>query len=201
MSPIVIIAIILIWIYILSVFSRAKMHAWKFMWGSLGLFVIMMITVQPVLTMPLARCVAALAGVVGNITGTFIAYFKYGIIFISSGLTSVTLRIDFECSGIIEIMAFISLLAFFNVYNFSEKVMVGIGGFCYIMVCNALRIVMICLSVYFFGMVAYYIVHTFVGRIFFYVLSVYLYFYVFTKPQIIKMKVGNFAYGSNKNVS
>ena len=201
MSPIVIIAIILIWIYILSVFSRAKMHAWKFMWGSLGLFVIMMITVQPVLTMPLARCVAALAGVVGNITGTFIAYFKYGIIFISSGLTSVTLRIDFECSGIIEIMAFISLLAFFNVYNFSEKVMVGIGGFCYIMVCNALRIVMICLSVYFFGMGAYYIVHTFVGRIFFYVLSVYLYFYVFTKPQIIKMKVGNFAYGSNKNVS
>ena len=166
MSPIVIIAIILIWIYILSVFSRAKMHAWKFMWGSLGLFVIMMITVQPVLTMPLARCVAALAGVVGNITGTFIAYFKYGIIFISSGLTSVTLRIDFECSGIIEIMAFISLLAFFNVYNFSEKVMVGIGGFCYIMVCNALRIVMICLSVYFFGMDAYYIVHTFVGRIF-----------------------------------
>ena len=137
MSPIVIIAIILIWIYILSVFSRAKMHAWKFIWGSLGLFVIMMITVQPVLTMPLARCVAALAGVVGNITGTFIAYFKYGIIFISSGLTSVTLRIDFECSGIIEIMAFISLLAFFNVYNFSEKVMVGIGGFCYIMVCNA----------------------------------------------------------------
>ena len=171
------------------------------MWGSLGLFVIMMITVQPVLTMPLARCVAALAGVVGNITGTFIAYLKYGIIFISSGLTSVTLRIDFECSGIIEIMAFISLLAFFNVYNFSEKVMVGIGGFCYIMVCNALRIVMICLSVYFFGMDAYYIVHTFVGRIFFYVLSVYLYFYVFTKPQIIKMKVGNFAYGSNKNVS
>ena len=199
MNPIVVIAIILIWLYILSVFGRAKMHAWHFMWGSLGLFVIMMIVIQPVLTMPLARCVSALAGVIGNVTGTFTAYFKYGIIFISSGITSITLQIDFECSGIIEIMAFISLLAFFNVYNFSEKVMVGIGGFCYIMVCNALRIVMICMSVHFFGMGAYYIVHTFIGRIFFYILSVYLYFYVFTKPQIIKMKVGNFAYGGNKD--
>ena len=177
-NPIVAVAVIAVWLYILSVLTRAKLYAWKFMWGSFGLFLIMMITIRPVLTMPLARCVSALAGV-----------------------TQATLLIDFECSGIIEIMAFISLLAFFNVYNFSEKVMVGIGGFCYIMLCNALRIVMICMSVYFWGMGAYYVVHTFIGRIFFYVLSVYLYFYVFTKPQVIKMKVGSFSYGNNKTNS
>ena len=128
---------------------RAKLHAWEFIIGSLGLFTILMMTVQPVLTMPLARCVSALAGVVGSITGAFTAYFKYGIIFVHTGMSSITLLIDFECSGIIEIMAFISLLAFFNVYNISEKIIVGIGGFCYIMVGNALRIVLICLSVHF----------------------------------------------------
>ena len=165
-NPIVAVAVIAVWLYILSVLTRAKLYAWKFMWGSFGLFLIMMIT-----------------------------------IFIHTGVTQATLLIDFECSGIIEIMAFISLLAFFNVYNFSEKVMVGIGGFCYIMLCNALRIVMICMSVYFWGMGAYYVVHTFIGRIFFYVLSVYLYFYVFTKPQVIKMKVGSFSYGNNKTNS
>ena len=111
----------------------------------------------------------------------------------------MTLLIDFECSGIIEIMAFLSLLIFFNVYNWSEKLMIGIGGFCYIMLCNVLRIVMICLAVHFLGMSAYYVFHTFIGRIFFYVLSVYLYFYVFTKPQIVKMKVGNFSYGKNNS--
>ena len=197
-NPIVALVVIAVWLYVLSVTHRAKLHAWEFIIGSLGLFTILMMTVQPVLTMPLARCVSALAGVVGSITGAFTAYFKYGIIFVHTGKSSITLLIDFECSGIIEIMAFISLLAFFNVYNISEKIIVGIGGFCYIMVCNALRIVLICLSVHFFGMGAYYVVHTFIGRIFFYVLSVLLYFYVFTKPQIIKMKVGNFAYGSDK---
>ena len=150
-NPIVTVAVIAVWLYILSVLTRAKLYAWKFMWGSFGLFLIMMITIRPMLTMPLARCVSALAGVVGSVTGAFTSYFKYGIIFIHTGVTQATLLIDFECSGIIEIMAFISLLAFFNVYNFSEKVMVGIGGFCYIMLCNALRIVMICMSVYFLG--------------------------------------------------
>ncbi len=200
-SPIVAIVIIAVWLYIISVTHRAKLFAWEFFIGSLGLFGIMMLTIQPVLTMPLARGVSALAGVVGSITGTFTAYFKYGIIFIHTGVSSITLLIDLECSGIIEIMAFIALLAFFNVYNISEKLIVGIVGFSYIMVCNTLRIIMICLSVHFFGMEAYYIVHTFIGRIFFYALSVCLYFYVFTKPQIIKMKVGNFAYGSNKSNS
>ena len=66
-----------------SVLTRAKLYAWKFMWGSFGLFLIMMITIRPVLTMPLARCVSALAGVVGSVTGAFTSYFKYGIIFYS----------------------------------------------------------------------------------------------------------------------
>ena len=124
-NPIVTVAVIAVWLYILSVLTRAKLYAWKFMWGSFGLFLIMMITIRPMLTMPLARCVSALAGVVGSVTGAFTSYFKYGIIFIHTGVTQATLLIDFECSGIIEIMAFISLLAFFNVYNFSEK---GYGG-------------------------------------------------------------------------
>ena len=41
MNPIIVLAIIIIWLYILSVTKRAKLHAWSFMWGSLGLFVIM----------------------------------------------------------------------------------------------------------------------------------------------------------------
>ena len=148
--------------------------------------------------MPLAQCVAAMAGVIGNITDTFAAYLKYGIIFISTSTGSMTLQIDFECSGIIEIMAFLSLLLFFRVYTRYERIIVGILGTAYIMICNALRISLICEAVHFFGTDAYFVSHTFIGRIFFYVLTVILYFYVFTKPHIIHMKVGNFSYGDNK---
>ena len=74
-------------------------------------------------------------------------------------------------------------------------------GFAYIMVCNALRIAIICLSVHLLGMDAYYVMHTFVGRIVFYLFSVWLYFYVFTKPQVVQMKVGHFSYELPKSDS
>lgn len=198
MNPIFALIIVAVWLYILHVLSRAKLEFWRYLWGAMGLFVIMMVMLQSTLTMPLARCVAAMAGVVGNLTNTFVSYFKYGIIFIYTEVGSMTLQIDFECSGIIEIMAFLSLLIFFRVYTVYERIVVGILGTAYIMICNALRIVLICEAVHFWGVSAYFVAHTFVGRIFFYGLTVLLYFYVFTKPQIIHMKVGNFTYGHNK---
>lgn len=187
-----------LWLLVLAILSRAKLPAWRFLWGSMGLFILLVVLVQPVATQPLARAVSAVAGVVGSIGDTFTAYFKYGIIFIKTATGSLTLTVDFECSGIIEIMAFLSLLTFFDVYSRLEKVIVGIAGSAAILLFNALRIVIICLSVHFFGVGAYHVAHTIVGRLFFYGFSVLLYFYVFTKPQVVKMKVGSFSYEHNK---
>ena len=44
----------------------------------------------------------------------------------------------------------------------------------------------------------YYIAHTYVGRIFFYAATIVLYFYVFTKSQVVRMKVGSFSYDKEK---
>lgn len=194
----IMLCVLVVWVYLLRVLKKSQLHAWYFLIGSTGIFTLMMFLLQPILTQPLSRCVTALAGIIGSLTNTFDAYFKYGIIFIDSISGSMTLQIDFECSGIIEIMAFISLLLFFKVYTPVEKIAIGLGGFAYILLCNALRITIICLAVHAFGSSAYYVMHTFVGRIVFYILSVYLYFYVFTKPHIIQMKVGNFTYGHHK---
>ncbi len=189
---------IVAWLYVLNILSRAKLEFWRYLVGAMGLFIIMIVTLRDVLTMPLARCVAGLAGIIGDLTDTFVSYFKYGIIFILTETGSMTLQIDLECSGIIEIMAFISLLVFFRVYSVYERIIVGVLGIAYIMLCNALRITLICEIVHFFGIPAYFVSHTFIGRIVFYVLTVILYFYVFTKAHIVQMKVGNFSYGNNK---
>lgn len=37
-NPIVAVAVIAVWLYILSVLTRAKLYAWKFMWETLGCF-------------------------------------------------------------------------------------------------------------------------------------------------------------------
>lgn len=106
----------------------------------------------------------------------------------------MTLKIDFECSGIVEIMAFVSLLAFFDVYRRSERLIVGAIGVLAIVFANVVRIILIAEIIHIGGTQWYYIAHSLVGRIVFYAFTVVLYFYVFTKPQIVRMKVGRFAY-------
>lgn len=72
MNPILIVLLITLWLFVLRALGKAELHAWRFLWGSVGLFVILMLTVQPVLVQPLARCVSALAGVVGNIGSGYV---------------------------------------------------------------------------------------------------------------------------------
>lgn len=192
------ILILVIWLYILRVLTKSELPAWRFFWGSCGLFVLMMIYIRPVLTQPLAQVVAALAGGFGKLTGMFSSYFKYGVIFVDSKAGAISLLIDFECSGILEIMAFISLLLFFQAYTRYERLVIAILGTCYIILVNALRIIVICAIIYIWGMPAYAVAHTFIGRLVFYGLSVLLYFFVFTRTQIIRQKVGGFSYGMDQ---
>lgn len=197
MNWIIYLLLITAWLYVLWTLRRSALPFWHFLVGSLGLFLILMIMVRPYIVQPLANLVAVLAGGVGKLTGTFSAFFKYGILFINAKGGAITLQIDFECSGVIEIIAYVSLLSFFNVYKLNEKVIVGVLGTAAIIFANALRIVIICEIIHFCGMNMYYIAHTIIGRLVFYALSVLLYFYVFTKPQIIRTKVGKFTYGHN----
>lgn len=189
---------LVVWGYILHVMKKAELKAWKFFWGSCGLFILMMIFVRPFFTESLARTVVSLAGILGKWTGMYSSYFKYGVIFIDSVSGSISLLIDFECSGILEIMAFIALLAFYEVYSVYERILISIIGIAYIILANAFRIFIICAVIHFNGISAYNVAHTIIGRIVFYTLSIILYFYVFTKGQIRRQRVGGFSYGVDK---
>ena len=188
-----------VWILNLRIFYRIKNQAAFITVGMVGLFVLMMVFVRPVATMPLARIVAAVAGFIGRLTGTFTPFFKYGILFIETGQGSITLQIDFECSGIIEIMVYLSILAFYRVYSVTERAILSAVGVIYIIIANALRIVLIAVMIHFGGESMYYIAHTYIGRIFFYAATIVLYFYVFTKSQVVRMKVGSFSYDRGKD--
>jgi len=193
----VIIICTIVWIYILTVLSRAKLAFFKFLLGSVGMFILIMFSVQSYITVPLAHAVAASAGIFGDLTGTFNSYYQYAIIFIEHGANSISLYIDYECSGVIEILAFSSLLWFFPLYHPLEKLYVNVLGIFWIFAANVLRVVIICLLVYFFGNDIYFFAHALFGRIVFYLFSIVLYFYVFTRPQIVRQKVGKFNYGNN----
>lgn len=188
---------IVAWAYAVFVLWRAKLTFFKFLVGSVGMFVLLMVLVQPVLTVPLAKGVAAVTGLIGELTGAFYSYYQYSLVFIRHGADSISLYIDYECSGIIEIFAFSSLLWFFPLYSAIEKLVINIIGIIWIFASNIIRMTSICILVYFFGNDVFFFAHAIFGRIIFYALSIILFFYVFTRAQILKQKVGKFRYGDD----
>lgn len=187
----------ILWIYILTVFKRANLYFFKFIFGAVGLFFFMIVILQPYLVTVLSELVTAVSGAVGEVTNYYKAFYQYSLILISSGNTTVSMYIDYECSGVIEILAFTSLLWFFPVYNVMEKVMYNVVGVIWIFFANVLRIFIICILVYYFGNNIFYFAHTILARFVFYGLSIILYFYVFTKAQIKKQRVGDISYGND----
>lgn len=190
-----------LWVWLLRVLRKAGLKFWRFLLGSCGIFLILLILVRPWLVLPLARLIAAIAGIFGKVTGFYQAYYRYGVIFIESLNGAITVNIDLECSGFIEISAFISLLAFYGIYNIPERIYIGVVGTLYTMLTNALRIAVICTMIHFLGTDYYYVAHTIVGRIVFYVLQVILYFFIFTKPHVLKMKTGDFGYNKKEEIT
>lgn len=189
--------LLIVWIYLITVFTRAKLYFFKFVVGSVGLFFFMMVILQPYLVNVLSRSVAAASGIMGDVTGCYQAFYQYSLILIQSGGSAISMYIDYECSGVIEILAFTALLWFFPLYNTLEKIMYNIIGVVWIFLANIIRIFIICVLVYYYGNNIFYFAHTIFGRIVFYALSIILYFYVFTRSQIKRQKVGNVLYGDD----
>ena len=190
----VICLLIIVWLYILSVFKRKKQAFFHFIVGGVGMFVFSFFMLETVLTAPLAKLVCILTGFVGRMTGIFEAYASYGILFIENADGPISLYIDFECAGLVEILVFLSLLVFFQAYKWYEKLWVGALGIIGIMAANVLRLTTICVLIHVYGNEIYYLAHTIIGRLVFYLLAIMLYFYVFTRRQIRKQRVGEFHY-------
>ena len=199
MNKFVIVLLILsfvVWIYILTVFKRKKLDFFYFLIGSVGTFLFSFLVLRDIMTSVMTRVTCYLAGLFGNALGIFKAYTAHSILFIDNADGPISLYVDFECGGVIEILVFVSLIFFFAVYSLKEKILVSLAGILWIMAANVLRLFSICLIINWFGNESYYMAHTIVGRLIFYALSITLYFYVFTRAQIRKQRVGEFGYDS-----
>lgn len=190
------IVLFIIWIYVLTIFKRKKLEFFYFLVGSIGTFLFAFTLLRNVLTGFMTTMTCFLTGLLGNALGIFKAYTAHSILFIENADGPISLYVDFECGGVIEILVFFSLVWFFAVYSVKEKFVISLLGALWIIAANIIRLFSICLIINHFGNESYYVAHTIVGRLIFYALSIILYFYVFTRAQIRKQRVGEFGYDS-----
>lgn len=181
-----IILIIIVWLYLLSVLKRAKTHAFYFLVGSIGLFIILDLLSKPYGIWLFSTIVTKGVSVVGYLTGLFSVHYASHLIEIMNHQHMNLLFIDYECSGIIETMAFGSLIAFYPVYTLKNRFLLMVAGTIWIFLANIIRLSFVAIVIYYFGSDAFYVAHSILGRIIFYILAIILYYQVFTRGQIIQ---------------
>lgn len=189
----IIFIMLFLWLYLLTVLKRGKLYFGFFSIGSIGLFILLML-LKPMFTEPLTRMIASASSYIGEAMKVTDSYIGNSMVMIQGKGEALGMIVDYECSGIIEIFTYTSLVCFFPVYRWKEKILINLVGISYICLGNIIRVVLISAIVFQWGSGSYYIAHTFVGRVFFYFLSAILYFYTFTKSQVIRQKVGTFHY-------
>ncbi|WP_204121247.1 MULTISPECIES: exosortase family protein XrtG [Levilactobacillus] len=175
---------IVVWLYVLSVLKRARLSAFYFIAGSAGLFFILTSISRPYWVWFFTHAVIHGVALFNDVTNWCTIMYKMGLVYISNAGNSVIMSIDYECSGIIETCAFIALVAFFPMYKRKEKVFYALFGLIYIFLINVLRLSVVITFVHFGGGQTFFLAHSILGRLIFYVLIIVLYYNVFTYSQL-----------------
>lgn len=173
-----------IWLYLLSVLKRAHVPAFFFIVGCAGLFFILIGLSDPYWVWFFTHAVINGVRWFGEWTGMCEIMNHYGLVSINNPTSPLVMSIDYECSGIIETTAFVSLVVFFPIFNRYERVFFGLLGVLWIYVANVLRLAIVIIIVHFQGGGAFFLAHSIIGRLVFYVLVIALYYNVFTYSQI-----------------
>jgi exosortase family protein XrtG len=172
-----------VWLYILSILKRAHLSAFHFIVGSGGLFFILIAISNPYWVWFFTHAVINGIKFLGGMTGMSSVMTHYGMVSILNAHAPVTMAIDYECSGIIETVAFISLIVFLPLFNRYERVFFSIIGILWVYMANVIRLMTVITMVHFGGGGIFFLAHSIVGRLVFYVLVIILYYQVFTYSQ------------------
>ena len=188
--------LLLIILYFLSVCKRAKLYFLYFALGSLLLFSILHYFLAPVFLPVMTNAILKSCNLL--LSSFDVTYRKdYAMLLFPLKDGALSLTINEECAGILELFILVSLLWFFPVYRIKEKLLLTVVSTVYLFFCNVLRILILCLLLQNYGMNIYFMAHSVITRILFYSLCILLYFAIFTRAHILRQKVGRFSYDNS----
>jgi len=94
------------------------------------------------------------------------------------------LKLGIECSAILESSILFSLIVFYPLFGWSQKIVRALIGLALTYAINIARLMIIVLIAYRFGSDSIFIAHAVVARMFFFVLELVLLWYLMTKPSV-----------------
>ena len=185
---------LVIYCAVLMWLRRAKTEAFKFCFGAVGLFLLLFFLTGPYLAYILQNIICFLMDLVAP-ESVLSANITYGSLLVHCGNDDISMIVDYECCGMIEILAITCIMHFYPLYKFSQKLILTTIAIICTIFANIVRLFSIALIIHYFGTSSYYIAHSFVGRLVFWVITIVIYYYLLTYPHLHRQKVEVFKYG------
>lgn len=182
--------LMLIWLFILLLFQNLKMYFFKFLAGSVGIFTMSMFFFLPFLETYLNMLISGTLNLIGKATGYFNVLINYSIVTVDTRQGIVSMFINYECSGVIEMLVFTSLALFFPFGGKIRRCISLVLGNVALYIANIIRVIFIIFITKSMGVSAFYLAHTLFARILFFLLTVIIYYNVFTSTHLKYQKVG-----------
>lgn len=99
-----------------------------------------------------------------------------------------TMDIDIESSGLLEACVLLALVLFYPAFSPGKRVLFSLGGVAAVYVINLFRLVLVIAAIHWGGRNMYFVAHTLLGRLFFFVFIVALYWQILTRPSLKKVR-------------
>lgn len=187
---IVFVIITALWAYGLWFLKKANMNFYRFLIGSIGIFTISMIFFMPVLEINLNNLIADTLRFISDKSNYFKVFKDNSIVTIDTSSGIVSMFINYECSGVIEMLVFTSLVLFFPFGGTFRRIVSAMIGNAFIYFANIIRILFIIFITRFFGASLFYLAHTLFARLVFFGLMIILYYFIFTTTHLRYQNVG-----------
>ncbi len=94
------------------------------------------------------------------------------------------LQIGVESSGLLEICVLVSLLAFYPLWSWRKKIVLALIGAAFTWLANVARMMMIALLLHFLGKDVLVLAHTFIGKAFFFIITIAIYWFLVTSSSL-----------------
>ncbi|MGL4450041.1 MAG: exosortase family protein XrtG [Sarcina sp.] len=184
LNLLIFVLVVLIWLFLIRMFHKLNMLAFKFFTGSIGLFLITITFFRELLEILMGKLLFIVLSAVTTFTGLFEAFGSMNTVLINTPTGFISMNLTYECSGVIEILVFLSLAIFFPFRSNFKKIFLTLLGFLLLITSNIIRIIFIASISKIFGISIYPLTHMVLARILFFVLTISIYYIIFTKTHL-----------------
>ena len=173
--------------YVFGVLYFRRRRAWLgyYLFASLGLVLIIVFGAQVIGLASRSEYITTWTTVkAANLFGITSLFLGQSEFMVADKNGWVTLQTTIECSALIESSVLLGLILFYPAFNFSKKMLILAIGLPVTWITNIIRLLIITLMVSYYGRSAVFLGHAIVGRLFFLIVMVAMYWFILTMPTI-----------------